>query len=330
MRAVSIEYPGPLGRLKLVETAPPVPGPGEVRVRVAYAGLNRADIFQRLGQYPAPVGASPFPGLEVSGMVEAHGAGVDKSVWPLGKKICALTHGGGYADAVCIPAGQLWPIPESWSMADAAALPEALLTVWLTLIETAGVKTGDWVLIQGGSSGIGSVGIPMLALLGIRVIATARDRAKCDYCWSQGAEAAFPTDTRDLFEKILASSGGGVQAALDMLGGPHLATALKSLAPGGHLVSIAFLNGVKDPLPLGTLLTRNLHWHGVTLRSQSAARKAEMADALQAKLWPLLATHDWRPVIDAVFPLEEAEIAQKRMEERLHLGKILLKVGNTE
>ncbi len=327
MHAIAIEQSGPEGRLRLSVAPMPKPEPGEVRIRVAYAGVNRADLLQRLGQYPAPADASPLPGLEVSGTIEALGAEVDATQWRLGMPVCALVNGGGYAEFVCAPAGQVLPVPEGWSLEDAAALPEAILTVWLALIETAQAKAGDWVLIQGGRSGIGSVGIPMLALLGLRVIATARTQEKCDFCWSQGAEAAFPTDRPDLVEIIRQTSEGNLRAALDMLGGAHLATALRSLGQGGHLVNIAFLNGTKEPVPLGALLSKNLHWHGTTLRSQSPAKKAAMVAALRAQLWPKRAASGWRPTIDSIHPLPEAEKAQARMEERLHLGKILLKVG---
>lgn len=328
MRAIHIENPGPESRLVLTQRKMPLPGPGEVRLRVAYAGVNRADLFQRRGQYRASDTGPIFPGLEVSGLVEAHGEGVDKTIWPIGAKVCAVTNGGhGYSDALCLPTERLLPVPKGWSLADAAAIPEAMMTVWHALMDLGAAQPGDWVVIQGGSSGIGSVGIPMLAMLGIRVVATARDQAKCDYCWSQGAEAAFPSGMPDLVSRIRETTGGGARAVLDMLGGTHLGTALKSLAHGGHLISIAFLNKPDEALPLGAMLLGDLHWHGMMLRNQTAEKKVMIVQALRARVWPELEMRDWRPVIDSVFPLEEAEKAQNRMEERLHLGKILLKVG---
>ena len=324
MRAITIAEPGPVGRLEISTLSAPKPKTGEVRIRVAFAGLNRADIFQRLGSYPAPADASPIPGLEVSGWVDALGDGVDG--WQLGQEVCALVPGGGYAEQVCVPAGQLMPIPAGWTLQEAACLPEAALTVWLAVIETGGAQAGDAVLIQSGASGIGAIGIPLLTALGMRVFATARTKEKCDWCKAQGAEDAFLYDTPKPADAIKTASGG-IAVALDMLGGEHINAALKSLHPGGKLVSIAFLNGAPEDLPVGQLLMKNLTWSAITLRSQPAERKASMSAAIVEKLWPIWAASRWRPSVDGVFPLEQAQNAQNRMEERLHLGKILLKVA---
>ena len=324
MRAITIVDAGPAGQLQLAELPTPEPKAGELRLRVAYAGLNRADIFQRQGTYPAPKNASPIPGLEVSGWVDAVGA--DAPGWQLGQEVCALVPGGGYAEQVCVPVGQVMPMPAGWNLQEAACLPEAALTVWLAVIETGRAQKGDAVLLQSGASGIGAIGIPMLKALGMRVYATARNDTKCVWCQEQGAALALPYDTPELAERLRAASEG-MQVALDMLGGDHLAVALKCLERNGRLVSIAFLNGAGESLPLGQLLMKNLTWSGVTLRSQSVARKAVMSAALVREVWPRFAAGSWRPTLDGVFGLEEAEKAQKRMEERLHLGKILLKVA---
>ena len=325
MRAIAIHQPGPDARLVLESMPIPVPAADEVRLRVAYAGLNRADIFQRQGNYPVPEGASPILGLEASGWIDALGNGVEH--FTLGQEVCALLAGGGYADYVCVPAGQVMTLPEGWSLEQAACLPEAVLTVWLAVIATGGAKAGDTVLIQSGASGIGAVGIPLLKALGMRVIALARTEEKCAWCLAQGADAALPYDTP---ASALQQAAGtrGIAVVLDMLGGAYLATALKALAPQGRLVSLAFLNGTDISLPLGALLMKNLSWHGVTLRSQPIERKAQLLQEATRALWPLWSGRTgWRPAIDQLYPLENAQKAQIRMEERLHLGKILLRVG---
>lgn len=323
MRAITIPNPGPTGQLVLSEHPLPVPAAGELRIRVAYAAINRADIFQRQGLYPAPADASPIPGLEVSGWVDALGDGVVD--FTLGQEVCALVNGGGYAEYVCAPVGQIAPIPSGWSLEHAACLPEAALTIWLAAMDAGAAQPGDTILIQGGASGIGAVGIPLLKALGMRVIATASTQEKCDWCIVQGADAAFPYDISA--ETLCTASPAGIAVVVDMLGGTHLATALKALRPGGRLISLAFLNGTDSALPLGALLMKNLHWRGVTLRSQTPAKKAELTQNITRNLWPVWEKSLWRPAIDQIIALENAQKAHNRMEERLHLGKILLRVG---
>jgi NADPH2:quinone reductase len=325
MHAILIHNPGPDGHLVRQPHPIPQPASGEVRIRVAFAALNRADIFQRQGTYPAPADASPIPGLEVSGWVDALGDGVTD--FTIGQEVCALTNGGAYAEYVCVPAGQAARIPAGWSLEHAACLPEAALTVWLAAIETGGAQAGDTVLIQGGASGIGAIGIPLLKAMGMRVLATASTKEKCAWCIAQGADAAFPYHTDKLPDILRQQSANGIAVVVDMLGSTHLANALKALRPGGRLVSLAFLNGTDSPLPLGALLMKNLQWSGITLRSQNSERKASLTRAITGNLWPKWENSPWRPAIDQAFTLENAQKAQNRMEERLHLGKILLRVG---
>ena len=301
---------------------------GELRIRVAYAGVNRADVFQRKGQYPVPHGDSTILGLEVSGWVDAVSPEAAAAGWVVGDVVCALCPGGGYAESVRVPHAQCFRVPEGYNLAQAACLPEALMTMALSLLHTAHVTAGQCVLIQGGTSGVASVAIPVLNMLGVTVFATVRSAEKAALCESWGAQKAVITDAEDAAETLRQATGGtGMHAVLDMLGGDALNLGLRVLRRGGHLVSIAFLNGAKVSLNVAPILTQNLHWHGVTLRSQSLERKAMLAEMLHARVWPLLAKNPWRPRIDSEFLLFEAAKAHQRMEERLHLGKILLRVG---
>lgn len=325
MRAMVIENAGPNGVLALAELPVPAPAADEVRIRVSHAGINRADVFQRLGTYPAPEGASPIPGLEVSGVIDALGENVNG--FEIGQAVCALTNGGGYAQFVCAPVGQVLPVPEGLSMAQAAALPEACMTVWMALVAEGGLRPGESVLIQGGTSGIGTTAISLLTHYGATVFATARTEEKCTMCRSLGAKDAFLYDDEELSKKLKAATADkGVDVALEMLGGSAIQASLNSLAPRGRMVSIAFLNGAKPALSLGALLLKQLTWKGVTLRSRSPQEKAQLTAELREKVWPALANGLWAPRMDEEFTLENAGKAHGHMEQRLHLGKIVLKV----
>ena len=324
MRAIRIESPGPQGRLVLDQPPLPEPGEGEVRLRVAYAGLNRADLFQVAGQYPAPTETQMIPGLEVSGIIDALGEGVEHL--HVGQPVCALLTGGGYAEYCVAAAGLTVPAPEGFSAQEAAALPEALLTNWLALAHLGHVQAGQTVLITGGSSGIGTFAISMLRELNARPIALAGTPEKLDACRMLGAE---PVDYRSasLTADIQQKAPHGVDVVLDMLGGPFVETAMQVLRPGGRLISIAFLQGSRFDMQAGRLLMKNLHWMGMTLRSQPIEIKSRLLEDARSRLWPSLSAGRIRPVLDEVFPLEEAEKAHARMQQRLHIGKILLEVG---
>jgi putative PIG3 family NAD(P)H quinone oxidoreductase len=324
MRAIRIHTPGPQGHLASADLPMPAPGAGEVRLRVAFAGLNRADLFQVAGQYPAPEETAMVPGLEVSGTVEALGADVDGLA--IGTEVCALLTGGGYAEYCTVPATQIRALPPGLSLKDAAGLPEALLTNWLALVRHGQVQLGERVLVTGGSSGIGSFAIPMLRELGVQPIALAHGEEKIALCQQLGAQVV-DYRSANLAETIKAHSPQGVAVVLDMLGGPFVDTAMQVLIPGGRLVSIALLQGSRLEMNVGRLLMKNLQWTGLTLRSQSAETKAELWREAWARLGEAIAAGRLRPVLDTVFPLEEAEKAHKRMQDRLHSGKILLQVG---
>ena len=325
MRAIRMEQPGPQGRLVACEVPVPSPAPGELLLRVAYAGLNRADLFQVAGQYPAPEETAMVPGLEVSATVAAWGEGV--SGFRVGEEVCAILSGGGYADYCTVPAGLVAPLPGGISLKEAAALPEALLTNWLALVKLGEVQPGDTVLLSGGTSGIGTIAIPMLRALNVHPIALAGNAEKMELCAKLGAT---PLDyhTANLAEQVKAlTNGQGVAIVLDMLGGPFIDTALQALRPGGRLVSIAFLQGAKLEINAGRLLMKNLRWIGMTLRSQPTEAKAALLREARERLWPEIAAGRLRPTLDSVFPLEKAEKAHEKMQQRLHLGKILLEVS---
>lgn len=302
----------------------PVPQPkaGEVLIKVAHAGVNRADLFQRQGSYPAPIETQHVPGLEVAGEVVALGA--DAYGANLGDKVCALLIGGGYAEYCTAPAAQLLPIPPSLTSREAAGLPEALATAWLTLVETAHLKTGERVLIHGGSSGIGTLAIQIARALGASVITTAGSPEKCHACEGLGAKTIHYR-TQDFLKEVKEMTGGtGVDVILDMVGGAYAERNLRALAPRGRMVSIALLGGAEATIPLGGLLMKNLSWHGITLRSRSDAEKAATLSQIRQNLWPHLLSGQIMPVIDSVYPFAEVEKAHARMQEGLHIGKIIL------
>jgi putative PIG3 family NAD(P)H quinone oxidoreductase len=326
MRFIDIRQPGGPEVLQVAEAPEPKPGPGEVLIRVAAAGVNRADTLQREGHYPPPPGASPILGLEVSGHVAETGTGV--SEWKSGDAVCALLAGGGYAGYCVAPAGQCLPVPDNIAVPDAAALPEAIFTVWANLFEPPCLRPGETLLVQGGSSGVGSMAIQVAHLFGARVAATAGGRAKCDFCIEIGGEQAFDYKTADWEEGARAWTGGrGVDMILDMVGGDYFARHLRLLARRGRLVHIAHGRGREVTADLALIMRNRLVVTGSTLRSRPVAEKTVLRDSIRERLWPHVAAGRIRPIVDGFFPLEQAAEAHRRMESSAHIGKILLRVG---
>ena len=303
----------------------PSPGPGEVLIKVAAAGLNRADLLQRKGLYPPPADASPIMGLEVAGEVIAVGAGVDN--WQVGDALCALTHGGGYADYTVAPAGQCLPIPGGLGMAEAAALPEALLTVWHNLFQRCQLQPGERALIHGGASGIGTLGITICKAFGVEVYTTAGSDEKCRALEVLGAKRAINYHTED-FEQVLAELGlkDRINVILDIAGGDFIQKNINVAAPEGRIVYISFIRGARAEVNFGPLLMKRLVLTGSTLRAQSFAQKAVMVREILERVYPHLESGVVKPVVDRIFPLEEAEQAQAYMQSGQHMGKIILQM----
>ncbi|CAN5352162.1 NAD(P)H-quinone oxidoreductase [soil metagenome] len=328
MRAVVVNAPGGFESLVVAEVPDPVPQPGEVVVEIAAAGVNRADLLQRAGHYPPPPGAPAWPGLEVSGVVVALGPDVappDGDGWRVGQQVAALLAGGGYAERVAVPAGQLLPVPASVSLVDAAALPEAVCTAWTNLVDTGGLRAGQTVLVQGGSGGVGSVAVQLAAALGARVITTAGSAERAQRCVQLGAEVAIDHHAGDVVEAVLAATGGrGVDLVLDVLGAGALADNLAMLATGGRLVVIGLQRGARAEIDLGLLLARRLTVAATTLRSRPAAEKAAIVAAVRANVWPMLDDGRVRPVVHARLPLDRAGDAHRMLESGAVFGKILL------
>jgi putative PIG3 family NAD(P)H quinone oxidoreductase len=309
-----------------VERGPvPLPGPGELLIKVSAAGLNRADLLQRRGLYPPPPDASPIMGLEVAGEVLAVGDGVD--AWQPGDPVCALTHGGGYADYTIAPVGQCLPIPGGLGMPEAAALPEALLTVWHNLYQRCKLQPGENVLIHGGASGIGTLGIAICKALGSQVYTTAGSAQKCAALEALGASRAINYRDED-FEEVLSGLGlkDKMHVILDMVGGDFIQKNINLAAPEGRIVYIAFIRGFKAEVNFAPMLMKRLTLTGSTLRAQTFAQKTVMVKEILEHLYPHLESGAIRPVVDRVFPLEEAEQAQDYMQSGQHMGKIVLQM----
>ena len=314
--------------LRATQAPVPVPKPDEVLVRVRAAGVNRPDIQQRLGAYPPPPGASPILGLEVAGEIAAVGA--EAAGWRAGERVCALANGGGYAEFCAVPASQCLPWPSGYDAVRAAALPETFFTVWANLFEAGRLRAGETALVHGGSSGIGVTAIQLAVAFGATIYATAGSAEKCAACVRLGAAAAINYRDEDFAARIKElTAGRGVDAILDMVGGPYLARNLRSLAMDGRLVLIAFLGGSKvEALDLTAIMTRRLTVTGSTMRPRTTAQKAAIAAALRTRVWPLLDAGKCAPVIHATFPLAEAAAAHALMESSAHIGKIVLRVGD--
>ncbi|MDX9873294.1 MAG: NAD(P)H-quinone oxidoreductase [Spongiibacteraceae bacterium] len=326
MRYIAITQPGGPEVLQLAEGPVPEPVADEVLIRVAAAGVNRPDLMQRAGLYPPPAGASPIPGLEVAGTIEAVGSAVTR--WQVGDQVCALANGGGYAEFVAVPAGQCLPVPAGLSPVEAAALPETFFTVWHNVVERAGLKQGESLLVHGGSGGIGATAIQLGKALGARVFATAGSSDKCRFCHQLGAERVinyheedFVTALREVTDKV------GVDVILDMVGGDYVSRNLRLAALEGRVVNIAFQRGARTEVDLMPLLVKRLTLMGSTLRPQSAEAKARMARGLEETVWPLLASGAMRPHIDRVFPLAEAAAAHRHLDSGAAIGKTVLQVA---
>lgn len=325
MTCIEISTPGDCDVLKPASRPLPVPAAGQVLIKVAAAGVNRPDVLQRQGAYPAPAGASDLPGLEVAGTVAALGAGVGQ--WAVGDRVCALTAGGGYAQYAVADARHCLPVADDLTFDEAAALPETLFTVWHNVFERGQLKPGEKFLVHGGASGIGTTAIQLAKAMGATVFATAGGGAKCDACLRLGADRAIDYQVEDFVEVIKAECGGrGVDVILDMVGGDYIARNIKCLGFDGRLVNIAFLRGSATEINMMPVMLRRLTLTGSTLRPQSDDAKARMAEGLVRQVWPLVAAGKVRPLIHAAFPLAQAAQAHRLMESNTHVGKIVLTV----
>jgi NADPH2:quinone reductase len=325
MRAVEITKPGGAEVLKITERPLPQPRPNEILVKVAAAGVNRPDILQRMGLYAVPPDASDLPGLEIAGTVAAVGANV--ALWKVGDQVCALAHGGGYAEFCAVPEVQALPAPKGLSLTEAASLPETFFTVYSNVFDRGGLKPGETFLVQGGSSGIGVTAIQMVAAMGNRVFATAGSDEKCAACVKLGAEKAFNYRTDDWAGQLNAITGGkGINVILDMAGGDYVPKELKLLADEGRLVMIAFLRGNKTEVDLNEVMRKRLQITGSTLRPRPVEFKGQVARSLRERIWPLVESAKIKPVLYKTFPLAEASEAHKLMETSTHIGKIVLTV----
>ena len=325
MQCILVEGRG-AGALRPGQRPAPEPGPGEIAIRVAYAGVNRPDLLQRDGLYPPPRGASDLLGLEASGVVVACGREVRR--WRKGDRVTALLPGGGYAEVATTPAGHALPIPDGMDLRQAAALPETCFTVWANVFDRAGLQPGEDLLVHGGTSGIGVAAIQLATAFGARVFTTAGSPAKCERCRELGAFRAIDYRREDFVEVIRGETGGrGVDVILDMVGGDYMARNLRVAAVDGRIASIAFLRGSRVEVDLAPAMVKRLTWRGSTLRARSNADKAAIARALEARVWPRIATGEVAAVIDSEFPLAEVAAAHARMESSDHVGKILLVVG---
>jgi putative PIG3 family NAD(P)H quinone oxidoreductase len=323
MKAITIPRPGDASALVLDEVDAPEPAADEVRIRVAAAGVNRADVMQRLGHYDPPPGSSPYPGLEVSGTVDAVGA--DVGGWSVGDEVCALLVGGGYAEQVCVPAGQVLPVPAGVSLEDAAALPEVVCTVWSNVFMVANLLPGQLLLVHGGSSGIGTMAIQLAREVGARVAVTAGSADKLEVCRELGAEVLVNYREQDFVEVVRGASGGaGADVILDIIGAKYLARNVEALAPNGRLVVIGLQGGTRAELDLGMLMRKRAALVATTLRARPAAEKAMIVAAVREHVWPLVESGRVRPVVHSRYPLARAGDAQSEMESSAHIGKILL------
>jgi NADPH:quinone reductase len=323
MIAIEISKPGGPDVLAPGERPVPSPGPNDVLIQVAAAGVNRPDVMQRAGHYPPPPGASDIPGLEVAGTIVA--VGPDVHDWHPGDRVCALVSGGGYAEYCLAPAPQCLPVPRGFDFAQAAAIPETFFTVWNNVFDRGRLQPGESILIHGGSSGIGTTAIQLARAWSSRVFVTAGSAAKCTACERLGAERAINYRETDFVAAIREATGGrGVDVILDMVGGDYLPRNLDVLAMDGRLVQIAILGGAKATLNLITMMQRRLTLTGSTLRARPVAEKGAIAAALRAKVWPWLEAGTVRPVIHATFPLRSAAEAHRVMESGNHIGKLVL------
>jgi putative PIG3 family NAD(P)H quinone oxidoreductase len=326
MRVIAITEPGGVDKLQPAERPLPVPGQGEILVRVFAAGVNRPDVLQRLGRHPPPPGAPPdIPGLEIAGEVIALGAGAMR--YKPGDAVLALVPGGGYAEYCKVHETNALPLPAGFSMIEAAAVPETYFTVWSNLFERGRLTAGETVLVHGGTSGIGTTAIQLAHAFGARAIATAGSADKCAACVRLGAVAAINHREEDFVERTKELTGGrGADVIVDLVGGDYVARNYTAAAEEGRILQIGTLHGGKVEINLGIIMAKRLSHTGSLLRPRSVAFKAAVADALQEHVWPLFAARKIAPVIDSVVPLAEAAKAHQRMEASEHIGKIVLSV----
>lgn len=326
MTAVAIGEPGGPRVLRPESRPLPEPGPGEILIKVRAAGVNRPDVLQRKGAYPPPPGASDLPGLEVSGTVARLGDGASR--WKLGAEVCALTPGGGYAEYVRVHESNALPVPHGFTFTEAAALPETFFTVWHNVFERGGLKSGETLLVHGGSSGIGTTAIQLAAARGARVVVTAGSAEKCAACERLGAARAVNYRLEDFVVVVKeATDGKGADVILDMVGGDYVSRNYDAAAVDGRIVQIATQAGAVASADFAKLMVKRLTHTGSTLRPRTVEFKAAIAAALEAEVWPLLAERRVAPVMDMIFPLKDAWRAHERMEEGEHIGKIVLDVA---
>ena len=325
MTAVAITTPGGPEVLKAQSMPTPKPGAGQVLVKVAAAGVNRPDVAQRMGAYPPPPGHSPLPGLEVAGEVAAIGDGVKR--WKVGDKLCALVNGGGYAEYAIAEETAALPIPPGLDMIKAGAVPETFFTVWNNVFERAGLKAGEWFLVHGGSSGIGTTAIQLAKVFGAKVLATAGSADKCKACVDLGADRAINYKTEDFVAASKEATGGkGINVILDMVGGDYTDRNIIAAADDGRVVQIATLGGADVKINIGRLMIKRVTLTGSTLRPRTREVKAGFARALEEKVWPLFAQGKLKVVMDSTFPLAQAADAHRRLETSAHVGKIVLTI----
>lgn len=323
MHAITIPEPGGPEALVWAEVPDPVPGEGEVLVEVAASAVNRADILQRQGFYNPPPGASPYPGLECSGRISALGTGV--SGWAVGDEVCALLAGGGYAEKVAVPAGQLLPVPGGLDVLSAAALPEVTCTVWSNVFMVSHLRPGETLLVHGGASGIGTMAIQLGKAAGAKVAVTAGGKGKLERCAELGADILIDYREQDFVEEVRAATdGAGADVILDIMGAKYLERNLKALAVNGRLAIIGMQGGVKAELNIGTLLNKRAAITATSLRGRPLGEKTSIVAAVREHVWPLIAAGQVKPIVDRTLPLSEAAHGHRVVEESGHIGKVLL------
>ena len=323
MRAVVITEHGDPGVMEWLEVPDPVPGPGEVVIDIAAAGVNRADLAQREGGYPPPPGAPPYPGLEVSGRIRTVGSQV--TGWHPGDEVCALLGGGGYAEQVAVPQGQVLPVPETVSVTAAAALPEVACTVWVNVFDLAGLTEGETLLVHGGASGIGTMAIQLAKASGVRVICTAGSPKKLARCRELGADVAINYHTEDFVEAVMAATdGAGADVICDIMGASYLARNVASLATGGRLAVVGVQGGTRAEFDIGALLAKRASVTATGLRVRPPDDKAAIVAGVRAQVWPLISAGKVVPVVDRELPMSQAAVAHQVMAASEHVGKILL------